>query len=165
MRLPLTPLLPIALGLLAACGGRDPKALTDAGAAALNSGDAAAAIASFDRALEHMDASSPDFLRASVGRCRALARTDPVRAQTDFLELSRAQPARVREPEFAAVAQELADRGAIAPAVAVAEEGMKRFPESPAMKVLRDRIGDAAGKAGDPESLKKMKGLGYAGDG
>lgn len=157
--------LPLLLAcLLAACGSTDPKALTDAGTAALNSGDAKGAIASFDRALAGMTANDPDFLRASIGRCQALARTDPVRAQGDFLELARAQPARVREPEFVAVASELASRGSIGPATAVAEEGMKRYPESPAMSALRDSIGDAAKKANDPESLKKLKGLGYAGD-
>lgn len=158
--------LPILLAcLLAACGSDDPKALTDAGAAALNSGDAKGAISSFDRALDRMNASDPDFLRASIGRCQALARTDPTRAQADFLELAQAQPARIREPEFVAVASELAARGSIGPATAIAEAGMKRYPESPAMSALRDTIGDAAKKADDPESLEKLKGLGYAGDG
>jgi hypothetical protein len=155
--------LPIVC-LLFSCGSNDPKALTAAGSAALNSGDAKGALSSFDSALEHMDAKHPDFLRASVGRCEALARTDPTRAQADFLDLAKSQPGLVREPEFIAVAGELADRGSIGPAVAIAEEGMKRFPESPAMKVLRDQVGDAAKKANDPESLKKLKGLGYAGD-
>ena len=158
-------LLPLLACLLAACGGSDPKALTDAGSAALNSGDAKAALSSFDRALAGMTAQDPSFLRASIGRCQALARIDPARAQADFLELARAQPERVREPEFVAVASELAARGSIGPATAVAEEGMKRYPGSPAMTALRDRIGDAAKQADDPESLKKLKGLGYAGDG
>jgi len=158
--------LPLLLAcLLAACGNDDPKALTAAGTSALNSGDAQKALSSFDRALEHMDASDPDFLRASIGRCQALARTDPARSQADFLELAQAQPSRVREPEYVAVATELASRGAIGPATAVAEAGMKRYPESPEMSALRDRIGDAAKKAGDPESLRKLQGLGYAGDG
>jgi hypothetical protein len=157
-------LLPLLLLLLASCGSKDAKALTEAGSAALNSGDAKGAISSFESALELMDANHPDFLRASVGRCEALARTDPTRAQADFLALAKAQPARVREPEFIAIATELAERGSIGPAVAIAEEGMKRFPESPAMTVLRDQVGDAAKKANDPESLQKLKGLGYAGD-
>jgi len=150
---------------LAACGSEDPKTLTAEGTKALNSGDAKGAVSSFDRALARMDAGDPDFLRASIGRCLALARIEPDRAQADFLELAKAQPARVNEPEYVAVASELAERGSIGPATAVAEAGMKRYPESPAMIALRDTIGDAAKKAGDPESLKKLKGLGYAGDG
>ena len=157
------PLLLICLST--GCGSGDPQSLTDAGTAALNSGDAKGAITSFDRALEQMTSADPNFLRASIGRCQALARADPGRAQADFLELARAQPARVGEPEFVAVASELAARGSIGQATAIAEEGMKRFPDSPAMSALRDTIGDAAKKANDPASLKKLKGLGYAGDG
>jgi hypothetical protein len=158
--------LPLLLAcLLAACGSSDPKALTDAGTSALNSGDEQGALSKFDRALEHMDASHLDFLRASIGRCQALARIDPARAQADFLELAAAQPARVREPEYVAVATELAAEGSIGVATAFAEAGIKRYPESPEMTVLRDKIGDAAKKAGDPESLRKLQGLGYAGDG
>src|SRR5262245_10153164 len=145
---------PLLLALLAACGASDPKSLTDAGTAALNSNDPKGAIASFDRALAGMKATDPDFLRASIGRCQALARTDPERAKSDFVALAAAPPAKVQEPEFVAVASELASRGSIEPAISVAEAGMKRYPESPAMISLRDRIGDAAKKAGDPAALE-----------
>lgn len=159
-------LLPlIVICSFAACGSDDPKALTAAGTKALNSGDAKGAISSFDRALAQMDAGDPDFRRASIGRCLALARIEPERVPADFLELAQSQPSRVGEPEYIAVASELAERGSIGPATAIAEAGLKRYPDSVAMTVLRDTIGDAAKKAGDPESLKKLKGLGYAGDG
>jgi hypothetical protein len=150
--------------LISSCGSSDPKALTDSGSAALNSGDAVKAVSEFDRALGHMDASHADYLRASVGRCQALARTDPNRAKEDFLALARAQPSKVREPDFAAVAMDLVKGNSITQAVAVAEGGMQMFPESPSMKSLLDQIGDAAKKAKDPEALKRLKGLGYAGD-
>ena len=149
----------------AACAPSDPKELTDAGAAALNSGKAKEALADFDRALEHMDASHADFRRASVGRCQALARTDAARAQADFLALAQKEPARVGEPDYATVALDLVQANAIGPAAAIAEAGMKRFPNSPEMTKLRDKIGDAAKKANDPEAMKQLKGLGYAGDG
>jgi hypothetical protein len=150
--------------LITSCGSSDPKVLTDSGSAALNSGDAAKAVSEFDEALGHMDASHPDYLRASVGRCQALAKLDPNRAKEDFLALASAQPGKVHEPDFAAVATELVKRNSITQAVAVAEAGMQMFPESPAMKSLLDQIGDAAKKAKDPEALKRLKGLGYAGD-
>ncbi len=150
--------------LISSCGSSDPKALTDSGSAALNSGDAAKAVSEFDKALGHMDASHADYLRASVGRCQALARIDANRAKEDFLALARAQPSKVREPDFATVATELVKANSIVQAVAVAEGGMKMFPDSPSMKSLRDQIGDAAKKAKDPEALKRLKGLGYAGD-
>lgn len=148
-----------------ACGSSDPKELTDSGAAALNSGKAKEALADFDRALEHMDPSQADFLRASVGRCQALARTDSARAQADFLKLAQSPSARVGEQDYATVALDLVQSHAIGPAAAIAEAGMKRFPDSPEMKKLRDRVGDAAKKANDPEAMKQLKGLGYAGDG
>ena len=150
--------------LVASCGSSDPKALTDSGSAALNSGDPARAVSEFDRALEHMDAGHPEYLRASIGRCQALARIDPNRAKEEFLALARAQPSKVREPDFATVAAELVRHNAITPAVAVAEAGMRMFPESPSMKSLLDLVGDAAKKASDPAALKRLKGLGYAGD-
>jgi hypothetical protein len=150
--------------LIGSCGSSDPKALTDSGSAALNSGDAAKAVSEFDSALQHMDVAHPDYLRASVGRCQALARIDPKRAKDDFLTLARAQPTRVRDADFAAVGTELIRRGAIEPAIEIAETGMKMFPESPVMKHLRDTFGDAAKLTKDPEALKRLKGLGYAGD-
>jgi hypothetical protein len=163
----LRPALPILAGLLVlACGGSsDPRALTDSGASALNSGDPKKALSEFDKALEHMDAANPDFLRAKIGRCQALARTDAARAQADFLALAKDPAAKVAEQDYATVALDLVKSNAIGPAVAVAEAGMKRYPESPAMKSLRDRVGDAAKKSNDPEAMKKLKGLGYAGDG
>jgi hypothetical protein len=153
------------LCLLLSCGSSDPKRLTDAGSAALNSGDAKGAVADFDRALEHMDASHPDYLRACVTRCQALARIDPTRAKDDFLALARSPSARVRDSDFVAVSTELFRRNAISSAIEIAEVGMKSFPESPAMKTLRDTFGDAAKKANDPAALERLKGLGYAGDG
>ncbi len=157
--------LPILGCLLAlACGSSDPRALTDSGAVALNSGKAKQALADFDAALGHMDAGHPDFLRASVGRCQALARTDATRAQTEFLALAKSSD-RVGAQDYATVALDLVQSNAIGPAAAIAEAGMKRYPNSAEMKTLRDRVGDAAKKSNDPEAMKKLQGLGYAGDG
>jgi hypothetical protein len=155
----------VVLAVLACGGSSDPRALTDSGAAALNSGDPKKALSEFDQALEHMDASSPDFLRAKIGRCQALARTDAARAQTEFLALAKDPAAKVGEQDYTTVALDLVKSHAIGPAVAVAEAGIHRYPESPAMKSLRDKVGDAAKKSNDPEAMKKLKGLGYAGDG
>ena len=158
-------ILVLACLVAAACGSSDPKALTDDGAAALNSGKAKEALADFDRALQHMDSAHPDFLRASIGRCQALARTDAARAQTDFLALAQNPSAKVGAQDYTTVALDLVQSRAIGPAVAIAEAGLKRFPDSKAMKTLRDKVGAAAKKAHDPEAMKKLQGLGYAGDG
>jgi hypothetical protein len=157
----------LVLGCLvvAACGSSDPKTLTDQGMAALNSGDPKAALSDFDRALEHMDSNHPEFPRASVSRCQALVAIDPARAKDEFLKLARIPAARVAEPEFTAIAMDLVKHRAIGPATEIAEGGLKMYPESPAMKTLLDKVGDAAKKANDPEAVKKLKSLGYAGDG
>jgi hypothetical protein len=159
--------LPIlaVLSVLACGGSSDPRELTDAGAAALNSGDPKKALSDFDRALEHMDPSHPEFPRASFSRCQALAGIDPARAKDEFLKLARIPAARVAEPEFTTIAMDLVMRHAIGPATEVAETGLRMYPESPAMKTLLDKVGDAAKKANDPEAVKKLKSLGYAGDG
>ncbi|MFN0244351.1 MAG: hypothetical protein ACKVWV_15800 [Planctomycetota bacterium] len=161
------PLQALSVGvlcLLAACSGSsDPKALTDQGAAALTSGDARAAAQHFEDALKHMDAKHPDFLRASMGRCQALARQDAKRAKTDFLALAKTHSNRVREPDFGLIVGELVKKGALAEATEVVTAGMTMFPESPKMAELRDKVGDAAKASSDPDSMKALKGLGYAG--
>src|SRR5262245_9405099 len=146
-----------------ACGSSDPKMLTDQGVAALDSGDPETAVEKFVDALSRMPPEHPDFLRAWVTRCRALARLEPDRAAREFLELAERLPGRIREQDFAAVAGELVAKGAVKEAVRLAEVGMKTFPQSPAMKTLRDSGGEAAKKAKDPESLRRLQGLGYTG--
>jgi len=156
--------LALVLALLPACGGADPKALTDAGAARLNTGDASGAVAKLDLALTRMAPGDPDFLRASLLLCQALAQTSPERAQEQFLLLARAQVDVVKEADYALVADEMLRAGAIEPAAAIAEAGLKRFADSTAMKALRDRVGDAALRSGDRRSLENLRGLGYAGE-
>lgn len=152
------------LCLTAACSGSsDPKALTDQGQAALTSGDARGAAQHFEDALKHMNAAHPDFLRASMGRCQALARQDPKRAKDDFLALAKQHSDRVKDADFGLITGELVKKGAIVEATEVVTAGMKMFPESPKMVVLRDQVGDAAKKSADPEAMKQLKGLGYAG--
>lgn len=150
--------------VLAGCGGSDPKALTDKGAAALGSGNMPAAIESFNAALQHMDASHPDYLRASMGRCRALAGQNPKQAKDDFLALSRSATVKLQEQDYTTIANELVKKGAVTDAVEVMDAGIKAFPESPMMEVLKKHVVEASSKSKDPAALKMLKGLGYAGD-
>jgi tetratricopeptide (TPR) repeat protein len=150
--------------LLAACSGSDPKVLTDKGAAALASGDVPAAIESFEAALQHMDAKNPEFLRASLGRCQALARQNPKQAKEDFLALARSGPAKLHEQDYSAIAGELVKKGAVSDAIDVMDAGLKAFPESPQMQVLKNQIVEASKKTKDPGAMNKLKGLGYTGD-
>jgi hypothetical protein len=158
------PSLVLAACVLTACNGSDPKALTDKGSAALGSGDTRTALESFDAALKHMDPAHPDFLRASLGRCRALASQNPAQAKQDFLSLARSTSLKVNEQDFAAMAEELVNRGAAADAVDVMDAGLKAFPESPKMQFLKQKVVEASKKSKDPAALNKLKGLGYTGD-
>lgn len=160
---------PISILLLAffitACAESDPKALTDKGSAALGAGDAPAAIESFDAALQHMDAQHPDYLRARMGRCQALARQNPSRAKDDFLALARSASDKVREQDYSTIVEELVKKGAVSDAVEVMDAGIKAFPESPQMQTLKNSVVEASKKSKDGGALKKLKGLGYTGDG
>jgi hypothetical protein len=151
--------------LLALLGcGSNPKELTDKGAAALGSGDARTALECFDGALKAMGANDPDFLRASMGHCEALARLDPKRARDEFLSLARSQPGRLREQDYSLIADELVKTHATAEAIDVMDAGVKAFPESPQMQILKQRVVEASKKSKDPAALGKLKGLGYTGD-
>jgi hypothetical protein len=163
MRQTLTSFL-LCVSVLAGCGGSDPKALTDKGTAALGSGDISGAIESFDAALQHMNPSHPEFLRASMGRCRALAGQNPKKAKDDFLALSRSTTAKVQEQDYSSIANELLKKGAAAEAVEVMDAGLRAFPESPKMQLLKKQVVEASTKSKDPAALKALKGLGYTGD-
>lgn len=154
----------VCLFLLAAsCSESNPKVLTDEGTAALGSGDARAAQGSFDAALSHMDAKHPDFLRASMGKCQALARQNPAEAKQEFLDLARKHSDLVKAQDFATIIRELVKKRALAEATEVVQAGIKMFPESPIMAAIRDEVGDEAKKSVDPAALDTLKGLGYAG--
>jgi hypothetical protein len=150
--------------LLSACGDPDPKALTDQGSAQLGAGDAAGALTSFSAALDAMPATHPDRLRAELGRCQALARQDPALAKSEFLALSKARPGKIQEQDYGAIVRELIQKGSVVEAIEVMDAGMKAFPESPRMAVVRDQVLEASKKQKDPAALQKLKGLGYAGD-
>ena len=163
MRSAILPLVCLVF-LAASCSESNPKVLTDSGTAALGSGDAPAALKSFDAALSHMDAKHPDFLRASMGKCQALARQNPIEAKQEFLDLARKHTDLVKEPDFATIIRELVRKRAISEATEVVQAGMKSFPQSPTMKAILNEVGDEAKKSSvDPAALDKLKGLGYAG--
>ena len=148
---------------LAACGSNDPKFLTDDGYRALGKGDSKSAVQDFDKAMKRMDPSKPDYLRAAVGHCQALAGLDGKKAKDEFLELARAQPSRVTEQDFSMVVDALSRGHSLVDAVDVMHAGVQMFPESPKMEALREAVVEESQKADDPEALKSLKGLGYIG--
>ena len=160
----LSGLLTVAVLLTAtACSGSDPAALTSEGYAALGKGDNSGALSKFESALSGLDAQHPEYLRAALGRCRALAHVDPPRARSSFLDLAKAMPAKIGEDDYSLICNELLQVGATIDAIDVMKAGHDRFPKSPKMEAMVSAVEAAAKREKSPEALNKLKGLGYAG--
>jgi hypothetical protein len=145
------------LSLVTACGGGDAKTLVSDGEAALNSGDAAGAIAKFDAALGQLEASDPMHERAQMGRIEALAYTDAAKCVAEVRGLA----SELEDRDFSTIGGALADAGNITAAVDVLDAGMKAHPDSTNLAALKDRVVAVAQKSGDSAALAKLKGLGY----
>lgn len=158
-------LLPLALLVLAACGGSDPESLVRDGAAALGKGDAGSALSKYEAALADLPATDPKYLRAALGRCQALARTNGARARQAFLELAAKVPEKVREDDYGLVCSWLIQSGFVLDAIDVMTAGDRRFPGSEKMKAILKAVQDAANRADTPEALKKLEDMGYVGRG
>lgn len=173
---PTTTLLASLLVLAASCGGggSDPATQVDAGYSSLSSGDASAALSSFDGALSGMEASDPKFLEAKVGQCQALSHVDPAKARTELLSLAKESGVTakdysmvVTEMVSAATSQAATDQKAatatIGEAVAILTQGKQTFPEYDKWDALIRKTGDKAATLGSADALESLKGLGYVG--
>jgi hypothetical protein len=152
----------LALPLLfASCGENDPKVLTDAAQHSFGSGDWKSSVAGFEKALEHMDPTDPQYMRAAMGRCRALARLDPARAKSEFLKLAEAQKSRISFQDFHQMVGELMAGRDFMTAIDLMESAKVMFPDSPKFKDMADSVVKASKTAGDARALDKLKNLGY----
>ncbi len=154
---------------LSACSG-SPKSLTEDGYTALGSGDNKAALADFEKALDKIgaDTKCPDYLPAALGRCKALAHIDPKRAATDFIALAKAQKGHIVEGDVSLIAYELLHvdtNESRMRAIDVMVAGNTMFPESTKLKGIGNEVMTSAERAHDPESVKRLSGLGYGGSG
>jgi len=156
----------LSLSLAPACGGSsDPRALTDEGSKALNSGKYEDAAKSYESALAKLgnDTANPEWKRAKMGLILARVRTDATRAKDEFLEFAGANASKVTDSDFNQVGGKLGDVGKLQEAKAVLEAGMKAYPESPHLKLLLVDLGKRAEASGDAAALKELEGLGYVG--
>jgi hypothetical protein len=151
--------------VLTACSGSDPKSLTQAGYDALGRGDEVAALSKFDSALEGLEPAHPGYLRAVLGRCSALAKSDPLRARVSFLDVARAVPDQVTEDDYGFLCDMLIRAEAGVEAVEVMHAGMGHFPGSAKMQAIHDAVWDAANRAKTPDALRRFADLGYTGTG
>lgn len=157
----LAPTVLAGLLLATACSESDPKALTNRGANAINSGDWKGGLADYEAALAHMDASNAEYLRASVGRCQALARLDPKKGKSEFLALAKAQAKLIQPQDFHVVVSQFLSANNFIDAIDVMRSGKEMFPESPKMKSIEEYVVAESRKALDPAVSDKLKSLGY----
>lgn len=159
-------LLVLLLFATQACSDADPRALTDSGSKALDSGDHAAAAKNYAAALEAIgaDTQHPEWLRAQLGSIRARIHIDPGAAAEDFLALARAHSSKITPDHFNVIGGRLGDAGRLTEASAVLEAGLQAHPESPHLLALRNELGKRAEASGDAGALEALKGLGYVGD-
>jgi hypothetical protein len=159
-------LLALSLPLvLAACGGgsADPKAATDAGYAALGSGDAQTAVDHFAEALGALEPTDPGYKRARMGEIEAKIGLAPDAAASSFLEYSKSQPEQLEPGDYRKVGVQLSDRKALKAAVDVLDAGLSRFADDPKLKEAMDLTVAAAETSGDTSALDALRSLGYLG--
>jgi hypothetical protein len=155
------------LVVLAACS-KDPKSLTDSGAAHVGRGEYKAALADFEDALEQFgsDTSSRDYLRAAIGRCEALARIDPKRAKTEFIALAKAQTGRILEGDFTRIVHGMLQVGTAesrSEAVDLVAAAQEMFPKSPKLDAIAEVVVKEATRVNDPVAIERLKSMGYVG--
>ncbi|MDZ4773046.1 MAG: hypothetical protein SGI72_07910 [Planctomycetota bacterium] len=162
---PLVLLFVAALSSLAfvGCGESDPKALTDAATEAIQVRDFKGGLANFDAALAHMDAANPQYMRASLGRCVALAHVDPAKGKEEFLKLAEALKAKLTPADVHFVVSAFVGARELEHATDIMERMKAMFPLSKEMQDIGNSVADAAIKAGDTKVQEKLRGLGYVG--
>lgn len=156
--------LSISLGV-AACGGdsADPKLATDAGYAALGSGDADKAVDHFAAALEHMQPGDAGYKRARMGEVEAKIQVAPDIAAKSFLDYASGQPDQVAAEDYRKVGTQLSERKQLKSAVDVLDAGLKRFAGDPKLAEAMNLTVAAAESSGDTSALDALRGLGYIG--
>lgn len=157
MRTQYSILLALTLSLTACGGGGDPK---EAGYAALQTGDHAAAVSAFDEALAASDSSAPDHAELQLARCEALAYVDGAKAEAEFRSLCEGG-SDIGVKQYSLIAGALLAGNAMLNAVNVVDMGVNAFPDDAKMAALLEKVKEAAKE--DPAALDALKGMGYLG--
>lgn len=160
----LAPLLAALVALplcLTACGTKDAQELTSEGMTAMNSGDAQGALTAFDGALQLMTVTDPQYMRAAVGRCQALARVDPAKGKNDFLALAKANAKVIKDQDFHVVVSEYVRARKFVDAIAIMHEGNQMFAGSKKMEDITKAVVAESQKAQDDDAIAALKNLGY----
>lgn len=146
---------------LAACGSKSTKELSDAGYQDLGRSDYQAALTKFQEALKATDPASAEYVSLKFAEIEAWTGIDGERAKTEFLALANAKGDKVTPKDYVTVANRLTGKQSFASAIALLEDGLKRYPHDENVKKLGDRIKVEAQKANDKSALSALAGLGY----
>tara|TARA_R110002126_G_scaffold60156_3_gene156897 strand:+ start:7792 stop:8289 length:498 start_codon:yes stop_codon:yes gene_type:complete len=147
----------------AACGGSAPSDPLDAGAAALQDGDHAAALTSFIAAMDGAEKGTEDWKVAAVGRYQAMAHTSPKAASTEFIAVAGDEASGLGEKDYSKVLGELYNSKAYVDALSVADAGKKRWPDSEKMTIYIEKLKEKAKESGDAALGNALEGMGYLG--
>jgi len=150
------------LSLLAACGGPDPATQVKDSYSALSSRDYSGAESGFTEALQSLDASSPEHMRAQLGLFRARSYSDPAGAKADFLTYAKANNLAIID--YTQLISDLVSGDHLDEAIAIVGEMKTIFPDEPKVDDMGNMLVAKAKSAGDSSALDALSGLGYVGN-
>ena len=150
------------LTALAACGGSDPAALVKDSYSALSSRDYAGAEAGFTEALQGLDSSSSEHMRAQLGLFRARSYSDPTGTKADFLTYAKANDLEIID--YTQFISDLVSGDHLDEAIAVVGEMKSIFPDNPKVDEMGNLLVTKAKNTGDDSALDALSGLGYVGN-
>ncbi|MGK0218589.1 MAG: hypothetical protein ACI9HE_002083 [Planctomycetota bacterium] len=143
---------------LASCG--DSPATADAGYKSLQSGDYAAALATFDTVLAGVPKEDAGYKTAVLDRLQALAHVNAEQSKTEFLALLDGGMA-LGAKDFSLIATELNAAGEAGLSVAIIDMGKKTFPEDATIAKLLEKAIAMAKADPDGAGAAALSGLGY----
>ena len=147
---------------LAACGGPDPAAQVKDSYSALSSRDYAGAEAGFTEALQGLDSSSTEHMRAQLGLFRARSYSDPAGAKADFLSYAKANGLAIID--YKQLISDLVSGDHLDEAIAIVAEMKTIFPDDPDVDEMGNMLVAKAKSSGDSGALDALSGLGYVGN-
>ena len=150
--------LPLSLNSCGGGGTTDPKALTDEGYTALNSGDYKTALESFGNALDAMDDGHKQYKRAFMGSMEAMAHVDPASLAGDRF-IADAKRLSLAAKDYHKIAKALEGAKSYGNACAVLDAGLKEFEGDEALAALLTDFKEKA--AADPALAGALADLGY----
>jgi hypothetical protein len=98
-----------------------------------------------------------------MGEIEAKVQLKPDAAAQSFLAYAGEQPDKVDPSDYHKIGMKLTERNSLNDAVAVLGAGITRFPGDPKIDEALKKTEAVAQQSGDPEVLKALAGLGYAG--